>query len=844
MPLRSISLVVLFAAAACGFSQEGFTARRELPTRPFTPDPSSVERFGPAYRFPQAGWTVVHIEGEPYERGVQYGRLMAAEIVDYLGTIGEQYGPKEPTEAYKSLRMIADAMFLRQYNQEFLEEMKGIADGANAAGAKFEGRTLDLVDMVVLNSEIEIAFLDGAMAATPTGLESKTFKEPQYEKPAVPKKDRCSAFAATGPATADGKIVFGHITMWGLLQASRFNVWLDVQPKNGERVSMQTYPGGIMSGMDYYVSGAGMLLAETTIAQTPFNPRGEALASRCRRAMQYSKSIDDVVKILSTDNNGLYTNTWLLGDVKSNEIAMLELGTNKSKLWRSSRNEWIGGTEGFYWANNNTKDLDVRLETKPSLTERPTSMVFRPTERDVTWVELYRKHKGKIDANFGKEAFTTAPVCASSSLDAKFTTSDLAAKMSTYAVFGPPRSDVWDPRPAQVEKNGEAVRSLVGNDWTVLDAKKPEAAPSDALAAVDLGPEWNRKRSSRPGDASKAAWKGTILPKSNADVWLATAFAEYERIASLEKSLASADPKKPMTEEAVERMAVELFAPRSRYLTAVRRLGADVPLTKFDPSFERNEGLDIVANKGVLFLAHLRKQIGSEAFDAAMTEFGRLFAGKPASADEFRSTLERHAKKPLEAEFAAWLNELGLPNDPGGPVWGTASFMAEPEKAVIVVGTRGDVAGNRAAAKRLQHNIKWSFCNCEIPIVEDVKARELIGDRHVLLVGRPETNLIAAEWMKQWPVAFGPASFQVNGKRYANAGSAVVAAMENPQSKRYSAVIFAGLSADATLRLIDKGGPQRRNEPAEIVLVEADRSAVPMMANGKNGGTPVASAKR
>jgi hypothetical protein len=50
----------------------------------FTPDPASVQRFGPAYRYPQAGWVVLHIEGEPYERGYQHGKLLAAEIADHV----------------------------------------------------------------------------------------------------------------------------------------------------------------------------------------------------------------------------------------------------------------------------------------------------------------------------------------------------------------------------------------------------------------------------------------------------------------------------------------------------------------------------------------------------------------------------------------------------------------------------------------------------------------------------------------------------------------------------------------------------------------------------------------
>ena len=841
--LATVFAVILCSSAAV--ADDVFTAARELPTKPFTADPSSVERFGPAYRFPQSGWTVVHIEGEPYDRGYQYGRLMAAEIVDYLGTIGETYGPKEPKEAYKTLRMFADALFLRQYHPEFLEEMKGIADGANAAGAKFDGRVLDLVDMVVLNSEIEIAFLDGAVAATPTGLEGKSFKEPQYDKPKVIKKDRCSAFAATGPATADGKIVFGHITMWSLLQASHYNVWLDVKPAKGHRVAMQTYAGGIMSGMDYYLADSGLLLAETTISQTPFNPKGESLVSRCRRAMQYGESIDDVVKILSTDNNGLYTNEWLIGDTKSDEIAMFELGTNASKLWRSSRKEWLGGVEGFYWGCNNTKDLKVRLETKADLGgNRPTSMVFRPSERDCKWLELYRKHKGKIDASFGKEAFTTAPLAAASSLDAKFTTADLAKGMKTFALFGPPRADEWEPKESQVERHGDAIRSIVGNDWTMLDVTRPAASSTDAPVAVDLGPSWSRERSSRPGDSSKPAWKGTILPQSDADIWLATAFADYERIVALEKSLAPSDPKKPLSESAAERLALEYFSPRSKYLTAVRRAEGDFILAKTESNFEKSEWHDVLTNKGVLFLAHLRNKVGGEKFDAAMTEFGKENAGKPVSTEQFQRAIEKQSGGSLGEEFTRWLGERGLPNDPGGPTWGVASFMAEPDKAIIVVGTKSEIAGNRAAARKLQYSIKWSWCNVDVPIVEDKKAGDLIRDRHVLVVGRPETNLIAAQWKDRWPVQFGAASFDLNGKRYANDGTGVVAAIDNPNSNRFSAVLYAGLSADSMLKLIEKAGPQRSNDPAEVVLMEADKSPLPMMATRKAGETPIASAKR
>src|SRR5205814_5540768 len=116
---------------------------------------------------------------------------------------------------------------------------------------------------------------------------------------------------------------------------------------------------------------AGILCCETTISQTKFDIRGYTIASRIRQALQYADSIDKAVAILKQGNNGLYTNEWLLADVKTNEIAMLDLGTRKTKLWRSSRGEWFGGTAGFYWGCNNVKDVDVRLETQASSKGRP-----------------------------------------------------------------------------------------------------------------------------------------------------------------------------------------------------------------------------------------------------------------------------------------------------------------------------------------------------------------------------------------------------------------------------------------------------------------------------------------
>jgi Phospholipase B len=438
------------------------------------PDPKSVERYEKGYRYPQAGWVVLHIEGDPYQRGYQHGRLLATEIAKYVDTLARDRYAKDPAEGWRTIRALSNALFLRKMDREFLEEMKGIADGAAEGGAKFNNRKLDVLDIVAINAWQELETLDQALAVTPNGLEGLKFTAP------VPaKKDHCSAFAATGPATADGKIVFGHITMFGLQIGEYVNVWIDCKPTKGRRFAMQGFPGAVWSSQDYYQNDAGILLCETTISQTPFDATGEALTTRARKAIQYSESIDDVVKYLSEQNNGLYTNEWLIGDTKTNEIAMFELGTKKSKLWRSSKDEWFGGTKGFYWGCNNPKDTEVRAEAG-----RPGRKVgeWRAGGRDKAWQTWFEKYNGKIDEAAAKEAFTSPALALPTSLDAKFTTSALAKDLASHALYGPPTGRTWNPSPRQ-KTDYPDIKPLVSHPWTVLTINPPPEMKTEPAPA-------------------------------------------------------------------------------------------------------------------------------------------------------------------------------------------------------------------------------------------------------------------------------------------------------------------------------------------------------------------------
>jgi hypothetical protein len=774
-----------------------FAGEMPKPTADFQPDPATVRRYGPAYRYPQDGWIVVHIEGSPYERGYQHGNLISKEIADYADALAKSRSTTDPAAAWSETRTLVNALFLRKYDPEYLEEMKGIADGAASAGAKIHGRAVDLIDIAAVNSELETSCLGGALEALPTGLEDKSFAEPKFPREKPAQADHCSAFVATGPATADGKIVFGHITMFGLYEVRHFNIWLDIKPEKGHRVLMQTFAGGIHSGMDYYQNDAGLLLTETTIGQTKFGENATPLASRIRKVIQYANSIDDAVAFLKDGNNGLYTNEWLLGDINTNEIAMFELGTHATKLWRSSRDEWFGGTQGFYWGCNNTKDLEVRLETVASTNAKPANLTFRPSDRDRKWVAMYQTHKGKIGPDFAFEAFTSAPLAAYSSCDAKFTTAAMAKDLQSYAIFGPPLGKTWEPNDGE-RAHFSDIKPLVSNDWTILKADAPAPASSDQKESVDLTAKDDGVTAPSPEDRliQPAVWHGTIRPAADRDTWLAAAFSDYEKWVALERAM-RADGKLSDPESA--RLSLLQFRAREKYRAAVRRLGAETPPLAYKLDVAQADSYDIAANKGVLFLAALRGLVGPTAFDALMNEFGHEHAGKPATSDEFEAAIARAHGKPVRDLFAAWLEKPGLPSL-DGPEWSIQSFTRDPSATIIVYGATREANAQREAALRLQNEIARRWYNYQIPVKADVELTDAeLKSNHLLLIGRPATNTVTAKLAGAIPASFGAASFQVEGKRYGHPQSTIVVAGPNPESAgRYSAVVFAGLSADST----------------------------------------------
>ena len=111
---------------------------------------SSPDRNG--YFYEERGWIYLHIEGEPYTRGYQYGWLLAdyiqlnirhsIKLLDQLYAIDWEY-----------LRQHAESMWTDVIGEEYKTELEGIVAGATARGASF-----DYLDLLVLNGLEELQY--------------------------------------------------------------------------------------------------------------------------------------------------------------------------------------------------------------------------------------------------------------------------------------------------------------------------------------------------------------------------------------------------------------------------------------------------------------------------------------------------------------------------------------------------------------------------------------------------------------------------------------------------------------------------------------------------------------
>lgn len=421
--LRAGVVVVVLgclAGVVCAARAQAFAPYR-IPPRVPTPSSAAVRELLQGSSVSSTdSWIVVHLRGSPYRIGFQNGYLTAqssdyAILVD-VGTRGSAARTMARTVARRYIWPLVPA--------EYRAELRGIANGMHAAGypndtlwdvvaanawadedcyATLLGRSATAATAAIATAGATTAAgaatttagatttTAGATAAT-TAATSAPLALAAHRKG----KGGCSAFIATGSATADGAPVMGHDTWSQYSGAFMYNVMFYVHPLKGYAFSYQSAGGEIWSGQDWYENSAGLLLTETTLADTVYTPSGTPVFVRAREAAQYDATVAQAVHTLVHANNGAYSNEWLIGD-STGTIASLQLGGKVYDLHETNN--------GFYGSSNFDWGTKTRAE------ERAHDAGWAPDAyndalvdyaRYRRWGQLKTAYSGKIDAAVGK----------------------------------------------------------------------------------------------------------------------------------------------------------------------------------------------------------------------------------------------------------------------------------------------------------------------------------------------------------------------------------------------------------------------------------------------------------
>jgi len=324
------------------------------------------------------GWIYVSIKGNPKKRGRDYGHCVADRMKKVFEMLQfncmTNYGRDWSYFVELSDKYLFD--IIQSDFKEFFDEMVGFAEGCCAGGTKTTVR-----EIVAWNNMISL--LDYIHPhASGTGASSEGGAS-----------DRCSSFIACGDYTKDGGIVLCHSNFSEFLEGQFANVVLDIQPTKGHRILLQGFVGWMWSGTDFFVTSAGIVGAESTLGG--FNKYEEnkyPISCRIRQCMQYGDTLDDYLHILEKGNAGDYANAWFFGNIKTNEIMMIELGLKYVNVKRTTNGYFIGMNAAF----------DPRIRNLECVNTGIDDVRRHQGARKVRLPQLMEEYKGRIDETTAK----------------------------------------------------------------------------------------------------------------------------------------------------------------------------------------------------------------------------------------------------------------------------------------------------------------------------------------------------------------------------------------------------------------------------------------------------------
>jgi isopenicillin-N N-acyltransferase like protein len=181
----------------------------------------------------------VRVEGTSYQRGQQYGSQAAARVRQSVQAYQEAFahfaGWDWATVRREAARFEAP---VGKFRPAYLEEMRGIADGAG----------LDLTDVLAINVRTEVMYSAKARQAPLAGKHQSDKQQPPAE---------CSAFACVPAPGQEGPTIIGQNWDW-LLHSAETLVVLEARPDDGPDF-VTVVEAGLLAKAGMNAAGLGLV---------------------------------------------------------------------------------------------------------------------------------------------------------------------------------------------------------------------------------------------------------------------------------------------------------------------------------------------------------------------------------------------------------------------------------------------------------------------------------------------------------------------------------------------------------------------------------------------------------
>lgn len=367
---------------------------------------AEISRYGKGFLEQQGKMLILHVKGEPYERGYQHGYLLREVINETV--------PKCLTAAAaviaKAINGSVDDGFKKMQNgldqckgyipPELLEEQRGLADALSAGGSP-----LDFNDILVWNTMYDSWCF---FAHEDVGDPSSEFYRAPY-----PHTIGCSSFSAWGNATLDGKLIFGknmdNLTLPGV-ENGRVVIFCD--PDNGFGHVNVTQAG--MLAIDGGFNEAGISMMTHYSGSEYETMRGCGIGTLSRLILQKASNVNDAIDILTVHPRCTGIN-YHVTDAKVNKAVVVETNAKevavrrpfqKDLMWSTNHYNCYPGWMGYEGPNMVTsqqkiyqlKDISTLESWQAGIQDRSNGYVCG-SERFLMYDKLLNEAYGNITFN-------------------------------------------------------------------------------------------------------------------------------------------------------------------------------------------------------------------------------------------------------------------------------------------------------------------------------------------------------------------------------------------------------------------------------------------------------------